>query len=187
MVPVNLKPFEDNLPEELGNYFALVMLPMPLGVADVRDRIRQMKGHMERIKHSDEAVLTFGLQRTISASPRPGAVLPHQLLREQDGGRAHQRARAPAACSASPAAPVLQVVGFAPCSGDQPMTATILSYNGTVTVGFATDSGLVPDPDVLADLVVHEIQAMKKELSTRKRRPKPTPKPTQTATSKAQP
>ena len=30
LVPVNLKPFADNLPEELGNYFALVMLPMPL-------------------------------------------------------------------------------------------------------------------------------------------------------------
>ena len=28
MVPVNLKPFEENLPEDLGNYFALVMVPM---------------------------------------------------------------------------------------------------------------------------------------------------------------
>jgi diacylglycerol O-acyltransferase len=54
-------------------------------------------------------------------------------------------------------APVLQVVGFAPCSGDQPMTATIFSYNDEVTVGFATDAGLIPDPEVLADHVVAQL------------------------------
>ena len=45
--------------------------------------------------------------------------------------------------------PVRQVIGFAPCSGDQPLTATIFTYNGTVTVGFASDAGLVPDPQTL--------------------------------------
>ena len=30
MVPVNLKPFSEELPEDLGNHFALVMLDMPL-------------------------------------------------------------------------------------------------------------------------------------------------------------
>ena len=56
--------------------------------------------------------------------------------------------------------PVAQIVGFAPCSGNQPMTATIFSYAGGVTVGFATDAGLVPDPQALADLVVQEVAAM---------------------------
>ena len=65
--------------------------------------------------------------------------------------------RGPMTCAG---APVVQVVGFAPCSGDQPMTATIFSYNGAVTVGFATDAQLVPDPVVLAALVVQEITEM---------------------------
>ena len=52
---------------------------------------------------------------------------------------------------------VEQVVGFAPCSGDQPMTATIFSYNGAVTLGFATDAGLLPNPDLLLDYVLAEL------------------------------
>jgi hypothetical protein len=30
-----------------------------------------------------------------------------------------------------------------------------------VTIGFATDAGLIPDPDVLVDLVAQETQAMR--------------------------
>ena len=51
MVPVNLKPFADNLPPDLGNYFALVFLPMPLDAADPRERLVQMHQRMDRIKH----------------------------------------------------------------------------------------------------------------------------------------
>jgi len=56
--------------------------------------------------------------------------------------------------------PVEQIVGFAPCSGDQPMTATIFSYNGGVTIGFATDAGLIPDPQELVEGVRAELHRM---------------------------
>ena len=69
MVPVNLKPHADNLPSELGNYFALVFLPMRLDQHDRRTRVREMHKQMGRIKASDEAALTFGLQRIVSLSP----------------------------------------------------------------------------------------------------------------------
>ena len=91
MVPVNLKPFEDNLPPDLGNYFALVFLPMPLDSDDPDERLAQMHHRMDRIKHSDEAVLTFGLQRVVSTSPLADRLLPHELLRQQGRGRPHQR------------------------------------------------------------------------------------------------
>jgi diacylglycerol O-acyltransferase len=56
--------------------------------------------------------------------------------------------------------PVRQVIGFAPCSGDQPLTATIFTYAGTVTVGFASDAGLVPDPQTLVSLVLAQLDEM---------------------------
>ena len=55
---------------------------------------------------------------------------------------------------------VTQVIGFAPCSGDQPMTATIFTYNGSVTIGFAADDVLVDDLRGLVDLVVDEVDAL---------------------------
>jgi diacylglycerol O-acyltransferase len=159
MVPVNLKPFAENLPPELGNYFALVFLPMPLGTVDLIPRLREIQHRMDRIKHSDEAVLTFGLQHIVSTSPsRMSFFLTNYFANKAVGVLTNVPGpRGPMTCAG---APVVQVIGFAPCSGDQPMTATILSYNGSVTVGFATDAGLVPDPEVLAGLVVQEITEM---------------------------
>jgi diacylglycerol O-acyltransferase len=160
LVPVNLKPFTDNLPEDLGNYFALVMLPMPLGITDYRARIRDTKAHMERIKHSDEAVLTFGLQQAMSISPGKAQVFLTNFFANKTVG-VLTNVPGPTELLRFAGTPVLQIVGFAPCSGNQPIAATIFSYNDTVTIGFATDAGLIPDPDVLVDLVAQETQAMR--------------------------
>ncbi len=159
MVPVNLKPFADNLPPDLGNYFALVFLPMPLDAADPRERLVQMHQRMDRIKHSDEAVLTFGLQRVVSQSPGQIAFALTNFFANKAVG-VLTNVPGPRAQMTFAGAPVLQVVGFAPCSGDQPMTATIFSYNDEVTVGFATDAGLIPDPHVLADHVVDQLDEL---------------------------
>jgi diacylglycerol O-acyltransferase len=171
MVPVNLKPFEDNLPADLGNYFALVWLPMPLGIADPATRLREMRHRMDRIKHSDEAVLTFGLQRVISMSPGQMAFFLTNFFANKAVG-VLTNVPGPRVPMTFAGAPVIQAVGFAPCSGDNPMTATIFSYNGAVTVGFSTDAGLVPDPDVLAELVVDELRTMQATLG-----PSPAGKP----------
>ena len=160
MVPVNLKPFADNLPEELGNYFALVMLPMPLGEADPAERIRQVKARMDRIKRSDEAALTFGLQRVISMAPGKVPFALTNFFANKTVG-VLTNVPGPGGLLRFGGSTVVQIVGFAPCSGDQPMTATIFSYNGEVTVGFATDAGLVPDPEVLVALVAEETAAMR--------------------------
>jgi diacylglycerol O-acyltransferase len=163
MVPVSLKPFDENLPRDLGNYFALVLLPMPLDIDDPRARLQEMHQRMDRIKNSDEAVITFGLQRGISMSPRQVSVFLVNFFANKAVG-VLTNVPGPRSPMRFAGVPVLQVIGFAPCSGDQPMTSTIFSYAGTVTVGFATDADLVPDPDVLAGLVVEEVKAMGQEI-----------------------
>jgi diacylglycerol O-acyltransferase len=42
------------------------------------------------------------------------------------------------------------IIGWAPVSGDQPLSFSICSYNGRVTVGIATDTKLVPDYQSIA-------------------------------------
>lgn len=159
MVPVNLKPFADNLPEELGNHFALVVVPMPLHHESLADRLAHMHSIMGRIKHSDEAVVTFGVQRAISASPSAMASFLTNFFANKAVG-VLTNVPGPSGELAFAGVPVSQIIGFAPCSGNQPMTTTIFSYRGDVTVGFATDAGLVPDPDQLASYVAAEVEAM---------------------------
>ena len=52
------------------------------------------------------------------------------------------------------------MLGWAPSSGDQPMTITIFSYNGRVHVGFGTDRKLIPDGERLPEFFVEEMLAM---------------------------
>jgi diacylglycerol O-acyltransferase len=73
MVPVSVKPVEVEPSPDLGNHFALVVLRMPIGADDVRDRLAAVHRSMERIKRSDEALLTYSIQRAISKAPRTAA------------------------------------------------------------------------------------------------------------------
>lgn len=159
MVPVNLKPFSEELPEDLGNHFALVMLDMPLTGETPHQRIADLRHRMRRIKNSDEPVLTFGLQRTISMSPALMATALTNFFANKAVG-VLTNVPGPTRALMFDGIPVRQVIGFAPCSGDQPLTATIFTYAGTVTVGFASDAGLVPDPQTLVSLVVAQLDEM---------------------------
>jgi hypothetical protein len=114
---------------------------------------------MERIKNSDEAVLTFGLQQAMSVSPTQAQVFLTNFFANKTVG-VLTNVPGPTGQLRFAGSPVRQIVGFAPCSGDQPIAATMFSYNDTVTIGFATDAGLIPDPDVLVDLVAQETRAM---------------------------
>ena len=149
MIPVSLLPFSADLPKDLGNHFALVALEMPLHIADPKVRLHELARRMRRIKNSHEPVLTFGIQRAISESPRDlGVFLTNFLANKAVGvltnvpGPRNQMTLA--------GTPVAGVLGWAPCSGDQPMTICIFSYNGKVNVGFGTDRELIPDSDLLA-------------------------------------
>jgi diacylglycerol O-acyltransferase len=61
------------------------------------------------------------------------------------------------------------VLGWAPCSGDQPMTICLFSYAGTVSAGFGTDRALVPDGDRLAELFALEFTETYDEIVGRMR------------------
>lgn len=159
MVPVNLVPIAENLPEDLGNYFALVMAVLPLEPADPVDRLASTRSRMDRIKNSDEPVLTFGIQRGISAAPRPVSVALTDFFANKAVG-VLTNVPGPRSTMRLAGADVTQVIGFAPCSGDQPMTATIFSYDGTITIGFAVDAQLVPDARQLVEGTVAELDVL---------------------------
>jgi diacylglycerol O-acyltransferase len=120
---------------------------------------------MDRIKHSDETILTFGLQRLISLTPRQLAFFVTNFFANKAVG-VLTNVPGPQVPMTFAGAPVIQAVGFAPCSGDNPMTASIFSYNGAITVGFGTDAGLVPDPGLLVELVVGQLRSMQAALGS---------------------
>lgn len=160
MVPVSVRPFDPTTASSLGNHFSLVELRMPIGVDDVAERLQEMHHRMERIKNSHEPLLTYGVQLLIASSPKPVAFgLTNFFANKAVGVLTNVPGpREPVYLAGHEVAGIL---GWAPCSGDQVMTVCIFSYNGKVSVGFGTDATLIPDSDVLGDLLAEEFEHMR--------------------------
>ncbi len=143
MVPVNLKPLNDSLPDELGNAFALIYLELPTNQPDPMKVLEVVKRRTVRMKHGHEPAVTFKIQEEIAG-------LGHSMYVASIDYFAN-RATGVLTNVPGPQMPVYLagskvegIVGWAPMSGNQSMSLTIYSYAGKVLVGIAADTTLVP-------------------------------------------
>jgi len=150
MVPVNLKPLDQSLPDELGNGFALVQLELPVDEPDPVAVLRTVKRRMSRIKHGHEAAVGFVVQETVSGLSRTIYEAAVDLLANRSVGVLTNVPGPPRTVYLA-GSRVEGIVGWAPLSGDQAMSVTIYSYDGTVVVGIACDRGLVPGHEAIVD------------------------------------
>ena len=150
MVPVNLKPIDLTLPETLGNEFALVQLELPTDEPDAGKVLEAAKRRMDRIKNGHEAAVAFRLQETIAGFSRSLYEASVDLFTNRTLGTLTNVPGPPMPVYLAGSL-VDGMVGWAPISGDQPMSFTIYSYDGEVTVGIACDTKLVPDHEMIIE------------------------------------
>ena len=149
-VPVNLKPFDPDLPVELGNGFALVQLELPTNIDDPVRALQVVRRRTSRIKNGHEAVVDYGIQAAIG---RMSTVLYRATIDLLANRAVGVLTNVP-----GPQVPlyvagrkVEAMLGWAPLTADQAMSLTIYSYDGKVFVGLAADAGLVPDHQQVVD------------------------------------
>jgi diacylglycerol O-acyltransferase len=152
MMPVSLQPIDATLPDRLGNHFVVVMLSMPLGISEPRDVIDELHRRTTRLKHSVEPMLAFGFQRVIAESPSAVARRVTEFFTSKTIGQL-SNVPGPRVAVTMAGARVRSVLGWVPTSGDQPLGVCLFSYDGTVNVGVATDTRMIPDPLHFVELV----------------------------------
>jgi diacylglycerol O-acyltransferase / wax synthase len=150
MVPVNLKPLDSSLPDELGNNFALVQLELPTDEPDPVKVLDTVKRRMTRIKHGHEAAVGFRVQETISSLSHAIYEAAVDVLANRSVGVLTNVPGPPMTVYLA-GSRVEGIVGWAPLSGDQPMSLTVYSYDGKVIVGVACDRTLVPRYERIVD------------------------------------
>jgi hypothetical protein len=196
MVPVDVRPPDEPLPPELGNRFALVLLILPSGLGTPFTRLAETKRRMDAIKHSPEALLTFGLIRVIgTAGPDVGRLLVDFFANKASG--VITNVRGPAETRYVVGARVTRLLGWVPESGNQTLGTCIFTYDGNVHVGFKVDAERVPDPESLLDAFMDELgqlELLGTEMPPRVAEPpraakpprvaKPAPPPTDVASGK---
>jgi len=149
MVPVNLRPPDQPLPSELGNRFALVLLRLPSGTRQPLARLAETKRRMDAIKGSPESVLTFGLIEAIGRS----TPVAERLLVDFFAAKAigvTTNVPGPTEPRYVAGSRIAGLLGWGPGSGDQTVCVAVLTYAGSVHVGFKVDAGAVPDAEKLA-------------------------------------
>ncbi len=149
-VPVNLKPFDPDLPVVLGNAFALVQLELPTHIDDPVRTLEVVRHRMGRIKNGHEAVVDFGVQAAISRMSKRLYRVTIDLLANRAVG-VLTNVPGPQVPLYVAGRKVEGMMGWAPLTADQVMSVTIFSYDGKVFVGIAADEGLVPDHGQVVD------------------------------------
>jgi diacylglycerol O-acyltransferase len=150
MIPVNLKALDTTLPEELGNSFAIVQLELPTDIADPLAVLDVVKYRMGRIKNGHEAAVAFAVQEVISGLGKTIYEASVNLLANRAIGVLTNVPGPPTTVYLA-GQRVVGMVGWAPLSGNQPMSFTIYSYDRSIFVGIACDADLVPDHQQIVD------------------------------------
>jgi WS/DGAT/MGAT family acyltransferase len=158
MVPVNLRGTEP-LPRELGNKFALVMLPMPTGRLAPLQRLNEAKRRMDSIKESPEAFLTFGLINAIGRTNPDVAKFVVDFFAAKAIGVTTNVA-GPMTGRYLAGTRIGAVLGWVPGSGKQTLGVCIFSYDGVVRVGFKADAGVVTSPETLVHAFDDEMDTL---------------------------
>jgi len=146
VVPVNLRRPDEA--HKLGNQFGLVFLALPLGTEETLERIFELKKRMDAIKDSPEALVAFQILKGMGMAPAP----VFDLVLAQFG----KKASAVMTNVMGPTEPVYfsgvrvrQTMFWVPRSAGLGLGVSILSYDGKVWLGIASDAGLVPDPETI--------------------------------------
>jgi diacylglycerol O-acyltransferase / wax synthase len=163
VIPVNLRPVE--LDEELGNKFGLVFLNLPIGVHDPVERLRRMKKNMDSLKASVEPIATFGIINLLGAIPPRLQELAVDFF-DTKGTTVMTNVPGTQTQLYLAGAPINTVMAWVPQTGRIAFGVSIISYNGSVWLGIATDKGLVPDPETLIGLFNAEYAELRKRAQT---------------------
>jgi WS/DGAT/MGAT family acyltransferase len=152
MCPVNLRTAAEHL--KLGNRVSALMAPLPVGIFDPLERLRQVRAAMEQLKRSGESMRMSRMMDLLSYVPVP---LQHQMSWVQS-------TPVNTICTNVPGPPVSlyfqgkrleAMVPIVPLAQGVGLAFAILSYADTITIGADLDPGLIHDGSrISADLYV---------------------------------
>jgi WS/DGAT/MGAT family acyltransferase len=159
MCPVNVRSKDEHL--HLGNRVSMMVAPLPVGIHDPFERLRQVRAAMARVKASGLAGHMGDVLSWIEWIPAPLQVPLAQLpvwvppfntvCTNVPGPPVSLYVQGRRLDTLVPLVPLAQGIGLA---------FAILSYTDTVTIGVTADPALVGDPAPLAAFLVDAHQEL---------------------------
>ena len=146
VIPVNLRPLGQE--PQLGNFFGLVFLALPLGIAHPLERLYEVRRRMNELRESYQPILALGLLEAAGMGPNQ---LQQPLLEILSSKASAVMTNVP-----GPRAPlylggarITEMLFWVPQSGSIGLGVSILSYNDRVHFGLVADQKIVADPEAI--------------------------------------
>jgi len=156
--PFNLRPLNQPI-ETLGNQFGLVLVCLPVEIADPVMCFRQVQENMTRLKQSYQAQVTYSLLDLFGRGP--------DILERRALDLLSSKASAVLTNVPGPKEPVylagsklVQPMFWVPQSGSIGIGMSIFSYAGTVQFGITVDKAIHADPNAVMDYFRESFEAL---------------------------
>jgi len=157
VIPVNLRPLDKAA--NLGNFFGLVFLALPVGVANPLERVYEVRRRMNELKESYQPILALGLLGTVGMGPN---ILQQSLLEILSNKASAVMTNVPGPHEAIylGGARMAEMMFWVPQSGQIGMGVSILSYHNRVHFGVVADRKLVDDPEAVVSRFAGEFDKL---------------------------
>ena len=157
IIPVNLRPLEKAA--RLGNFFGLVFLALPVGIANPLERVYEVRRRMNELKESYQPILALGLLGAVGMGPN---LLQQPLLDLLSNKASAVMTNVPGPREAIylGGSRLSEMMFWVPQSGQIGMGVSILSYNDRVHFGLVADRKLVTDPEAIIGRFAGEFEKL---------------------------
>ncbi len=143
-MPVNIRPLD--APIELGNQFSLVLVSLPVHIDDPVLRIREIQRRIRDLKDSPDAIVAYTLLNVLGVSSTKLAKFGATMLANKISG-VLSNVPGPRQPLYFAGKEIKDIMFWVPRIGGLGLGVSIISYNGKVSLGICTDTGLVADPN----------------------------------------
>src|SRR5664280_2915150 len=135
--------------------------PLPVGLDSARARLAELSQRMEKIKNSPEGAMSFGLLAGMGMTPGSveKAIIDFFTAKASAVMTNVPGPRAPLYLAGVPLA---GVISWVPRSGDTPLGVCIFTYAGSVYIGIAVDSALIPEPQQIVTAFEAELAELRR-------------------------
>jgi len=146
-MPVNIRPLEEEI--ELGNQFSLVLASLPVHIDDPVLRIREVQRRISDLKESPDAAVAYTVLNALGISSAKLAQKAATMFANKTTG-VLSNVPGPRQPLYFAGEEIKNIMFWVPRIGGLGIGISIISYNGEVSVGIATDAGLISKPtDIL--------------------------------------
>jgi diacylglycerol O-acyltransferase / wax synthase len=142
-MPINIRPLDAEI--ELGNQFSLILVALPVHIDDPVLRIREVQRRIKDLKEAPDAAIAYTLLNVLGVSSAKLAKIAATMFANKTTG-VLSNVPGPRQGLYFSGEKIKKIMFWVPRIGGLGIGISIISYDGGVSLGICTDTGLVADP-----------------------------------------